>query len=374
LAVGDNWTMRFPLSLSGLFVLCLACGAPAPEELAELENAETPAELVVLRQEITAGSVAERFTDSLEPGEIAARGPFAIEPGEKLQITLAGRGDGDLYVRFNSRPTTSTYDCRPYTLHSNEQCVLTAPAGAKSVYVDIHASTTLPKYSLVMESVRPDSVGGGSTPGKPFVIAVLGSSTAEGEGASSLNKSWVRLLASQLSSIANVSIVNFATGGYSTLDLLPATGAGGTVDDAIAEHPDLIVVSLAGGNDISSGTPAASYVPRLTEASRRAKAAGIPAFFVGTAPKNADDADRQQLGSWNQEMRSRFSTCWTPGNASYSPCFIDVMPELGNADHEIKSTYDSGDGIHLNDAGHDVLFQNAAEVITQYVCSKTDCR
>ncbi len=33
-----------------------------------------------------------------------------------------GSGDGDLYTRFGSAPTTSAYDCRPYTGTNNETC------------------------------------------------------------------------------------------------------------------------------------------------------------------------------------------------------------------------------------------------------------
>lgn len=361
--------MRLPLSLSGLCALSIACGAPA----ASLAEPEQGPGLMVVREELTAGSISERFTDALEAGESASRGPFAVEPGEKLVVTLAGRGDADLYVRFNSRPTSSSYDCRPYTLHANEQCVLTVPAGATSVYVNIEAVTDSPRYSLVMESIRTGAVPDHLAT-EPFVIAVLGSSTAEGDGASSLAKSWVGLLSDELLKKANVSIINFASGGYSTLNLLPESGSDGTLDDAIAEHPDLIVISLPGGNDVSAGTPEATYLSRLAEARSTAKEAGIPTFFVGTAPKNTGDRERAQLGDWNTQMQSRFSSCWTPGDAAYSPCFIDVMAALGNADHEIEPEYDSGDGIHLNDAGHVALFQRAEKIIAPYVCEVSGCR
>lgn len=36
--------------------------------------------------------------------------------------TNGGSGDGDLYVRFGSEPTTSAYDCRPYLNGNNETC------------------------------------------------------------------------------------------------------------------------------------------------------------------------------------------------------------------------------------------------------------
>jgi len=41
--------------------------------------------------------------------------------------TSGGTGDGDLYVRRGSRPTTSTFDCRPFLNGNNETCTFTNP-------------------------------------------------------------------------------------------------------------------------------------------------------------------------------------------------------------------------------------------------------
>jgi vibriolysin len=48
-----------------------------------------------------------------------------------LVFTLAGgTGDADMYVRRGSRPTTSTYDCRPYLNGNNETCTINSPVAA----------------------------------------------------------------------------------------------------------------------------------------------------------------------------------------------------------------------------------------------------
>jgi serine protease len=41
-----------------------------------------------------------------------------------------GTGDADLYVRRGSRPTTSTFDCRPFLNGNNETCTITSPVAA----------------------------------------------------------------------------------------------------------------------------------------------------------------------------------------------------------------------------------------------------
>ena len=42
--------------------------------------------------------------------------------------TSGGTGDADMYVRFGSAPTTTTYDCRPFLSDSNEACSFPSPA------------------------------------------------------------------------------------------------------------------------------------------------------------------------------------------------------------------------------------------------------
>jgi secreted trypsin-like serine protease len=41
--------------------------------------------------------------------------------------TTGGSGDADLYVRFGSRPTANSYDCRPFLSGNDESCALASP-------------------------------------------------------------------------------------------------------------------------------------------------------------------------------------------------------------------------------------------------------
>lgn len=56
---------------------------------------------------------------------------YTIEvPTGKSQLVIAssgGSGDADLYVKFGSEPTSSSYDCRPYKSGNTETCTLNAP-------------------------------------------------------------------------------------------------------------------------------------------------------------------------------------------------------------------------------------------------------
>ena len=54
-------------------------------------------------------------------------------PAGKTNLTVTisgGTGDADLYVRRGSKPTTTTYDCRPYKTGNAETCTFTNPVAA----------------------------------------------------------------------------------------------------------------------------------------------------------------------------------------------------------------------------------------------------
>jgi fibronectin type 3 domain-containing protein len=62
-------------------------------------------------------------------------------------VTSGGTGDADLYVRFGSAPTTSTYDCRPYLNGNNETCTFATPS-AGTWYVMLHGYSAFSGLSL----------------------------------------------------------------------------------------------------------------------------------------------------------------------------------------------------------------------------------
>ncbi len=54
-----------------------------------------------------------------------------------LDVTISGgTGDADLYVKFGSQSTTSSYDCRPYKNGNSETCTFTNPQ-AGTWYIDL---------------------------------------------------------------------------------------------------------------------------------------------------------------------------------------------------------------------------------------------
>ncbi|MFC6631729.1 M4 family metallopeptidase [Microbulbifer taiwanensis] len=72
-----------------------------------------------------------------------------------------GSGDADLYVRFGSAPTTSSYDCRPYRSGNSETCDI-SNVQAGTYYVMVRAYSSFSGVSLVGSF---DEDGGGSGSG-----------------------------------------------------------------------------------------------------------------------------------------------------------------------------------------------------------------
>jgi PKD repeat protein len=78
-----------------------------------------------------------------------------------LKFTSSGgSGDGDMYVKFGSAPTTSNYDCRSWASGNSETCNISS-AQAGTYYVMMHAYSSFSGMSLTGSY---STGGGGCTP------------------------------------------------------------------------------------------------------------------------------------------------------------------------------------------------------------------
>lgn len=79
-----------------------------------------------------------------------------------LQFKLSGgTGDADLYVKFNSAPTTTSYDCRPYLNGNNETCNIT-PTNAGTYHVLLKAYSSFSNATITASYTEASSVTTGS--------------------------------------------------------------------------------------------------------------------------------------------------------------------------------------------------------------------
>lgn len=133
-----NSARVFPMACSG-------CGTGIVDANAALDaiggSAPPPAGNVLqnnVARVISAASGADnRFTLLVPAGRTSLS--FSIS---------GGTGDADLYVRFGTAPTTTTYDCRPYTNGNNETCTITN-IRAGTYHVNVRGFSAYSNVTLV---------------------------------------------------------------------------------------------------------------------------------------------------------------------------------------------------------------------------------
>lgn len=77
-----------------------------------------------------------------------------------LSFTMSGgTGDADMYVKFGSAPSDTSYDCRPYKSGNSESCTFASPA-AGTYYVRLEAYSSFSGVSLLGDYTEGGSGGG----------------------------------------------------------------------------------------------------------------------------------------------------------------------------------------------------------------------
>lgn len=186
-------------------------------------------------------------------------------------------------------------------------------------------------------------------------IVILGSSTSAGVGASSFPNSWVGKFTTYMQSLnASNSVVNLGVGGYNTYTIMPANWtipAGRPWPDtsrnityALSLKPDAIIVNMP-SNDTAAGYPISEQQANFQTIASLAAAAGVPIWMTTTQPRNFDAAGIAK----QMTMRD-----WI--TATYGARSLDFWTTVANTNGTINPTYGTGDGIHLNDAGHQLLY------------------
>jgi lysophospholipase L1-like esterase len=209
--------------------------------------------------------------------------------------------------------------------------------------------------TIDLASSPPPAVRDSTVPGRERIV-VLGSSTAAGTGVSRPESAWVNLYAASLRMAGKqVEIVNLAVGGYVTYQVLPLSytpppgrpppSPGHTISDALVLHPCAIIVNLP-SNDAASGIPVREQLANYDTLLNRAAANEVPIWIATPQPRNMADSLRQWQMSMRDSVESRL------GDRS-----IDFWRGLASASGGILPEYDGGDGIHLNDRGHRILFE-----------------
>jgi len=194
---------------------------------------------------------------------------------------------------------------------------------------------------------------------------VLGSSTAAGVGASQ-GQSWTTLLDSTLRS-RGLRLDNRARSGATTYQALPrdttrsngrpATDPSQDVDVALMGAPRTIILAFP-SNDATSGFAPAETIANLLLMQRRAQQRGVAVLVLSSQPRDdASPAAREAMNASDAALA-----------AALGACFVPLRADLTDAQGRLATRYAAGDGVHLNNAGHRLIFNRLWDTVTSGLC------
>lgn len=194
------------------------------------------------------------------------------------------------------------------------------------------------------------------------ILVVLGSSTAFGTGATPIDSSWVNKVRLKLTNEKKGDTVyNLAVAGYTTYQIMPAgTNANANrpspdpasnINKAISLKPDLIIINMP-SNDIAAGYSTAEIIANYNTIVKVINTANIPFIITSTQPRNLPQLEeRKRLQSFNDDLLKI-----VPANV------LDIYSSLTDfSNFNILPDLGAGDGIHLNNKGHAVIYKKVVE-------------
>ncbi len=193
--------------------------------------------------------------------------------------------------------------------------------------------------------------------GQTGPIVVLGSSTAAGWGVSTPDSSWVKRYQKYLNKTSKLALINLAKGGYTTYQILP-TGmsvpagldiridSSRNVTKALTYHPYAIIINMP-SNDAAHNFPVSIQLTNFDTIIKNAATQGVKTWICTPQPRNF--SKRSQVNLQFELLDSI--------EHRYGDSVIDFWHGFAMENGFIRSEFDSGDGIHMNDLGHRLLVE-----------------
>lgn len=191
---------------------------------------------------------------------------------------------------------------------------------------------------------------------------VMGSSSAFGAGASTYSNSWAGKL-STLAAEYGAEVINLAKGGYSTYqamstrctisNLRPQPDPDRNVDMAQLLSADLVIISFP-TNDAALGYPAVETASNFLFIRSVLADKQIPLLVLGAQPRNMTSSKQSLLIELDSLLKPRIGRC-----------FVELYPLLVDNAGNLAQRFDAGDGVHVNDDGHQVIFQQVKAALSR---------
>jgi lysophospholipase L1-like esterase len=165
---------------------------------------------------------------------------------------------------------------------------------------------------------------------KPARFVVIGASSCEGYYATTYEQGLVNVIQTNFTE----TVCNDSSSYNTTADALSV------LPETLAHQPGTAIL-LIGGNDVHFGVPANQWQQQYSNLVAQLQSNGIK---VKHCPVPRSSADLRPLRNW-------IMTSYPAGD------IIDAWAPLVSGTYQLNPAYDSGDGVHPNDAGHLLIGQ-----------------
>jgi lysophospholipase L1-like esterase len=215
------------------------------------------------------------------------------------------------------------------------------------------------QHTLFLDDIKMT----GSDSNQYKFVVVLGSSTAAGTGANPIDSSWVNKFRKNLQMLdSTYKVMNLAVGGYTTYDVMP-TGfvppAGrplpkqyNNISYGLTFNPVMLLVNLP-SNDAANYYPITEQIRNYDTLISVATRNNIDIFITSPQPRNFTNAAQMNL------LLAMVDSSFT----RYNNVAVDYWNGVAQSNGFIKPEYNSGDGIHLNNAGHQKLYERMSQKV-----------
>ncbi len=203
-------------------------------------------------------------------------------------------------------------------------------------------------------------------------IVVLGSSTAAGVGPTSPDSAWVNRFRNYVLQLdTTFRVINLAVGGYTTYHIMPTgfvppigrpnPSINNNLTYALTYNPVAILINMP-SNDAANSYPINEQILNYDTLRSILNSNNIKFWMSTTQPRNF--SNQTQI---NLLFAMRDSTY-----SRYGEYAVDFWTDMAQANGWVNPIYNSGDGIHLNNAAHRVLFERMRDAVVPIVLSNDE--
>jgi acyl-CoA thioesterase I len=200
-------------------------------------------------------------------------------------------------------------------------------------------------------------------------LAILGSSTAAGTGASHPSRSWVGLLQNWLVKTKGEKIINMATPGVLSTSALCTSETNSNLLELISPSRNVDRVLKLGAtqliltfpsNDTTNGMPAKQTINNFLSMRQCAQSNDRVRVAVMSSLPRSGLSKQQHMAIARIDLALR---------QEFGSCFINVRDALADVSNENpRRDLSAGDGVHFNDAGHAVIFNIVKRFMESHQC------